>query len=60
MVSVYVDLDKVVITGAAQGIGRLMAEMLAAEGCHLTLCDIAEDLLSETGILSFPATIPLF
>lgn len=40
---------QVLITGAAQGIGKLMAMELAEEGCNLSLIDIAEDLLNETG-----------
>ena len=35
--------DKVaVITGAARGLGKHLAGRLAAEGCHLVLCDIDE------------------
>jgi NAD(P)-dependent dehydrogenase (short-subunit alcohol dehydrogenase family) len=41
--------DKVaVITGAASGIGRALAEVLAAEGCRLALSDVNEAGLAET------------
>lgn len=39
--------DKVIaITGAAQGLGRAMADILAAEGAHIALLDMQEDALS--------------
>lgn len=39
--------DKVaIITGAAQGIGRAIAENLAAAGANIAICDIAEDAAS--------------
>ena len=37
-----------VITGAAGGMGRELAVQLAAEGCHLALCDVRMDDLEET------------
>lgn len=37
-----------VITGAASGIGRALAELLAIEGASLALCDIAESELAIT------------
>lgn len=36
------------ITGAGSGMGRELAVQLAAEGCHLALCDLTEDGLAET------------
>jgi len=37
-----------VVTGAGSGIGRELARQLAAEGCHLALCDIMVENLEET------------
>ncbi len=37
-----------VITGGATGIGRSLARQLAAQGCHIAMCDIAEDALSAS------------
>jgi all-trans-retinol dehydrogenase (NAD+) len=38
----------VLITGAASGIGKLMAEYFADEGCHLAILDINKELLMQT------------
>ena len=38
----------VLITGAARGIGRTIAERLAADGAQLALADILEKPLAET------------
>jgi NAD(P)-dependent dehydrogenase (short-subunit alcohol dehydrogenase family) len=35
-----------VVTGAAQGLGRVIAKRLAAEGAKLVVCDIQEDRLA--------------
>lgn len=37
-----------VVTGAARGIGRSIAEELAREGADLALCDLQEDWLDDT------------
>ncbi len=37
-----------VVTGAARGIGRAIAETLAAEGADLALCDLKAEWLAET------------
>ncbi len=36
------------VTGAARGIGRCIAEELAKEGCDLAICDLKEEWLAET------------
>ena len=40
-----------VITGASSGMGRELALQLAAEDCHLALCDVRMDDLEETKVL---------
>lgn len=41
--------DKIaVVTGAAQGIGRETALLLARKGCHLAICDLDTNGLEET------------
>ncbi len=40
---------RVLLTGAAQGIGRALAEALHREGARLVLSDVAGDRLSEVG-----------
>lgn len=50
--------DKVaIVTGAASGIGRSVAQVFAREGCHLALVDINEAGLNETlaGLLGVEA-----
>lgn len=37
-----------VITGAGTGMGRELARQLAAEGCHLAICDISMQNMEET------------
>ncbi|MGD9647093.1 MAG: SDR family NAD(P)-dependent oxidoreductase [Pirellulales bacterium] len=48
---------RVLITGAAQGIGRATAHALARRGCELVVTDLREDLLEATAAeLRTPAT----
>lgn len=40
-----------VVTGAGSGIGRALAQNLAARGCHLGICDVSQQALQETASL---------
>jgi len=40
-----------VITGGGTGMGRELARQLAAEGCHLALCDVSEESMAQTKAL---------
>ena len=41
-----------VITGGGTGMGRELARQLAAEGCHVALCDVSAEHMAETKALS--------
>lgn len=40
-----------VITGGGTGMGRELARQLAAEGCHLALCDVSQESMAQTQAL---------
>lgn len=40
-----------VVTGGGTGMGRELARQLAAEGCHLALCDVSEEAMARTRAL---------
>ena len=41
--------DKIAaITGGGTGMGRALAEQLAAEGCHVAICDVSAENMAET------------
>ena len=37
-----------VVTGGGTGMGRELARQLAAEGCHVAMCDVSADNMAET------------
>ena len=37
-----------VVTGGGTGMGRELARQLAAEGCHVALCDVSEEAMEQT------------
>jgi NAD(P)-dependent dehydrogenase (short-subunit alcohol dehydrogenase family) len=37
-----------VVTGAGSGMGRELARQLAAEGCHVSMCDVSDESLDES------------
>jgi NAD(P)-dependent dehydrogenase (short-subunit alcohol dehydrogenase family) len=41
-----------VITGGGTGMGRELARQLAAEGCHVALCDVSAENMAETRALA--------
>jgi NAD(P)-dependent dehydrogenase (short-subunit alcohol dehydrogenase family) len=41
-----------VITGGGNGMGRELAVQLAAEGCHVSICDLSVDDMAETVTLA--------
>ena len=41
--------DKIAaVTGGGTGMGRALAEQLAAEGCHVAMCDVSAENMAET------------
>ena len=41
-----------VVTGGGTGMGRELTGQLAAEGCHVAICDVSEENMAETRRLS--------
>ncbi len=44
-----------VVTGGASGMGRELVVQLAAEGCHVAMCDVSVEEMSETRRLALDA-----
>tara|TARA_B100000427_G_scaffold317264_1_gene313195 strand:+ start:422 stop:1399 length:978 start_codon:yes stop_codon:yes gene_type:complete len=45
-----------VVTGAGTGMGRELVRQLAAKGCHIAMCDISPDNMTETQELALSET----
>jgi NAD(P)-dependent dehydrogenase (short-subunit alcohol dehydrogenase family) len=41
-----------VVTGGGTGMGRELVRQLSAEGCHVAMCDVSADYMSETQALA--------
>ena len=41
-----------VVTGGGTGMGRELTRQLAAEGCHVAMCDISSEAMAETAALA--------
>jgi NAD(P)-dependent dehydrogenase (short-subunit alcohol dehydrogenase family) len=41
-----------VVTGGGTGMGRELCRQLAAEGCHIAMCDVSEEAMDQTKALS--------
>ena len=41
-----------VVTGGGTGMGRELVRQLAAEGCHVSMCDLSADAMAETSELA--------
>ena len=37
-----------VVTGGGTGMGRELVRQLAAEGCHVAMCDVIQENMEET------------
>ena len=37
-----------VVTGGGTGMGRELVRQLAAEGCHVAMCDVIQENMDET------------
>ena len=44
-----------VVTGGGTGMGRALTEQLAAEGCHVAICDVSDENMAETKRLAAAA-----
>jgi NAD(P)-dependent dehydrogenase (short-subunit alcohol dehydrogenase family) len=47
-----------VVTGGGTGMGRELARQLAAEGCHVAMCDVSAEHMAETKALCARAAPP--
>lgn len=47
-----------VVTGGGTGMGRELARQLAAEGCHVAMCDVIAENMAETRELCLAAAPP--
>jgi NAD(P)-dependent dehydrogenase (short-subunit alcohol dehydrogenase family) len=47
-----------VVTGGGSGMGRELAIQLAAEGCHVAICDVTEESMAQTRALALAGAKP--
>jgi NAD(P)-dependent dehydrogenase (short-subunit alcohol dehydrogenase family) len=47
-----------VVTGGGTGMGRELARQLAAEGCHVAVCDVSDEAMRETRALGDESSPP--
>lgn len=47
-----------VVTGGGTGMGRELTRQLAAEGCHVAICDVSTEQMDETLVLASKSAAP--
>jgi NAD(P)-dependent dehydrogenase (short-subunit alcohol dehydrogenase family) len=50
---------RVIVTGAASGIGKAIAQLFHAEGARLALMDLSEEALAEVAAQTGATAIPI-